>query len=99
MTARIALVFLLTTAPAFAQTEGACRGAGRETELELSLRSEQLSPQDRIQAQQRLTQAEGLCFREPPRASQDLDQLRRDIIQQATRPREPGTVGDSLNRY
>lgn len=87
---RTALVWLLLlTAPALAQTEGYCRGDAHSLDRELALRSGQMSATDRLQAEQRLSRARGDCTLDAPRAQQDLERLRRDIIQQATRPTEP----------
>lgn len=91
MIARITLACLLLATPALAQSDGGCRGSARDVERELALRGNTMSAADRLQAEQRLSRTEGLCNQDAPRAGQDLEQLRRDIIQQATRP--PGLPG------
>lgn len=90
MMSRMVLAALLAASPALAQSDAACRGDARNADRELALRADRLSPGERLQAQQRLSRAEGLCSRNSPqdsaRAGQDLEQLRRDMVQQATRP-------------
>lgn len=80
---------LLLAAPVAASADGLCRGDVRNVDRELTLRGQQLSPMDRAVAEQRLSRTEGLCDRDAPRAQQDLEQIRRDIIQQANRPGDP----------
>lgn len=90
---------LLVAVPALAQSEGLCRGDARNLQREMTLNGDRLSPTDRVQAEQRLSRAEGLCFQDSTRARQDMEQLRRDMVQQATRPRDlPGLPGTGLNR-
>ena len=82
----VVLAALVAAAPAWAQSEGACRSSARDVERELVLRGDKLSSTDRLVAEQRLSLGEGLCTRDSGRADRDLEQLRRDIIQQANRP-------------
>lgn len=90
---------LLLAVPALAQSEGMCRGDVRNLQREMTLNGERLSPTDRVQAEQRLSRAEGLCFQDSARARQDLEQLRRDMVQQATRPGDlPGLPRPGLDR-
>lgn len=93
MIIRIAVLAALAAAtPALAQSTGSCQGSARSAERELTLNADRLSPSDRVQAEQRLSRSQGLCFQDAPRATQDLEQLRRDMTQQATRPPAmPGT--------
>lgn len=77
---------LLLSAPALAQSEGFCIGEARSLDRELTLRGGQMSANDRLLAEQRLSRARGQCQQDAPRAQQDLEQLRRDMVQQATRP-------------
>lgn len=90
MRPHIILAALLAATPALAQSDGSCRGDARNVDRELALRADRLSPGERLQAQQRLSRAEGLCSQnstqDSVRAGQDLEQLRRDMVQQATRP-------------
>lgn len=100
MTIRAVTAALLAlAAPAAAHADSLCRGDVRNVDRELTLRGQQLSPMDRAVAEQRLSRTEGLCDRDAPRAQQDLEQIRRDIIQQATRPGElPGLPHTGLDR-
>lgn len=99
MIARALLAWLLLTAPAVAQSEGFCWGDAHSLDRELALRGDQLSANDRLLAEQRLSRARGQCTQDAPRAQQDLEQLRRDIIQQATRPGElPGVPHSGIER-
>lgn len=90
---------LLVAAPALAQSEGMCRGDVRNLQREMTLNGDRLSPSERVQAEQRLSRADGLCFQDSTRARQDLEQLRRDMVQQATRPGDlPGLPHTGLDR-
>lgn len=90
---------LLAAAPALAQSDAMCRGDVRNLQREMTLNSDRLSPGDRVLAEQRLSRAEGLCSQDSPRARQDLEQLRRDMVQQATRPGDlPGLPRTGLER-
>jgi hypothetical protein len=80
------LAAVVVASPALAQSSGSCLGDARSLERELTLNGSRLSPSDRAQAEQRLSRGQGLCFQDAPRASQDLEQLRRDMVQQALRP-------------
>ncbi|MGE5475766.1 MAG: hypothetical protein ACM3Q1_03865 [Bacteroidales bacterium] len=94
------LVGLLAATPALAQSDTFCRGDVRNAERELALRGDRLSATDRVQAQQRLSRAEGLCFQDSTRARQDLEQLQRELVQQATRPGDqPALPGTGPGRY
>lgn len=100
MTKSFVLVACLLAAPAaLAQSDAMCRGDVRNLQREMTLNNQRLSPTDRVQAEQRLSRAEGLCFQDSTRARQDLEQLRRDMVQQATRPGDlPGLPHTSLER-
>lgn len=101
MIARIVLtgVVLLGVLPARASDAGMCRGDVRNLDREMTLRADRLSPTDRVLAEQRLSRAEGLCAQDSTRARQDLEQLRRDMVQQATRPGDvPGLPRTGLER-
>lgn len=92
MIMRIAALLLFAAFPALAQSTGSCQGSARSLERELTLNADRMAPSDRVLAEQRLSRSRGLCFQDAPRASQDLEQLRRDMVQQATRPPAvPGT--------
>lgn len=71
---------------ALAQTEGSCRGDARNLDRELTLRSGQMSAHDRVLAEQRLGRASGLCAQDSGRGSAQLEELRRDMVQQALKP-------------
>lgn len=99
MIVRSFLAWLLLTVPAVAQTEGFCQGDAHSVDRELTQRGGQLSATDRLVAEQRLSRARGQCSQDAPRAQQDLEQLRRDILQQATRPDDlPGLPHPSFER-
>ncbi|MCR6629782.1 MAG: hypothetical protein NVV74_06860 [Magnetospirillum sp.] len=79
----------LLVLPALAQAqEGNCRGQARSLEREMTLNADRMTAGERVQAEQRLSRADGLCAQDSRRASQDLEQLRRDMVLQTNRPRE-----------
>ncbi|MGE5516513.1 MAG: hypothetical protein ACM31D_11910 [Bacteroidota bacterium] len=95
----VLVVCLLAAAPALAQSDAMCRGDVRNLDRELTLNADRMSPTDRALSQQRLSRAEGLCAQDSTRARQDLEQLRRDMVQQATRPGDlPGLPRTGLDR-
>ncbi|HTH16512.1 MAG TPA: hypothetical protein VL974_07660 [Magnetospirillum sp.] len=89
MRAVATVVLLCLALPAWGQT-GACRGQAYSVQRDLQLNN-RLSANDRFQAEERLNRAQGLCTNDPPRASDDLERLRKDIIQQSTLPPQPST--------
>lgn len=96
MTACIAMLCLLASAAA---ADPSCQMDARNLDRELTLRGQELSPADRAAAELRLNRNQGLCDRDPQQAQHDLEQLRRDIIQQATRPDDaPGLPPTGIGR-
>lgn len=100
MTFRTAALVTVTLAavyaPAWGQSDSLCRGAARDMERDLTLRGGQMSAQDRILMERRLSDSSSLCARDPGRASSDLEQMRRDLTLQAQRPpagTPPGSQG------
>lgn len=77
-------------APAQADNAQLCESQARNMERELSWRRDQMSLEDRMQAHQRLGAASNLCRQDATRASQDMQSLQRDLIQQSRLPPSPG---------
>ncbi|MBC7951502.1 MAG: hypothetical protein H7Z12_06715 [Rhodospirillaceae bacterium] len=82
------LAILLTAAPAWAQTGSWCQGDARNLERELPAN-------DRLLMERRLNDADRMCGSDASRARSDLENLRRDMILQAERPRIPSVGGGS----
>lgn len=86
---------LLAAAPAWAQSESWCRGDARNLERDLIYNGDKLPSSDRLLMERRLNNAERLCGTDSTTARSDLEELRRDMILQAERPRIPPIGGGS----
>lgn len=84
----------LADSPAWA-SESWCQGDARNLERDLIYNGDKLPANDRLLMERRLNDAERRCTTNSPSARSDLEELRRDMLLQAERPRIPPTGGGS----
>lgn len=82
----LAVMLIALATPGWAQSATQCRGDARNLQRDLAVQGGNMTPDQRLRAQQRLGAGEALCVQDPRRGSSDLEQFRRDMVQQAQRP-------------